>query len=423
VTSPSRFTLHFSRTVVFVLAAAVVLPWAALIIVLLRDRPAATTPAVARARVAEPDLPPGASAVRPGPWGELFARRVLIEPPDNLLPPPMLPNSSPTWVFRNTTAAQLRAWFETLPLTAAQKAELLSPANWDVQPDLIRIRRSEELVLGLSPEARAKLYTRLAEFADNPEQALPFRFRADVADEWFAESGLPAETIERVKRLLYRRGTSLIFSDLSSVLPHIATQSERKQLLKTLSRKSTLMVRLRIAPDTDIAALEDYWGRGQRSRDLTPLLRSHQSANASASIDVIHLLPRIPRQLLYTYPLPDEKGRSTFLDCHWTTLNFFNLQPDQRFESIDEVKRTYLEDYYVLTGKPTFGDVVMLMRRDNSVVHSCILIADDIVYTKNGGQPSAPWILMSLSDVVAFYPSEEPLIVQYYRSKRVAVSP
>lgn len=423
MTSPSRITVNFSRTVVGVIAAAVVLPWAALIILLLRDGATESTPAVARAQMTEADLPPGSRAVRPGPWGDLYVRRVLIEPPDNLLPPPMLATDTPTWVFRKTTPEQLRTWFETLPLTAAQKAELLSPANWDIQSDLIRIRRSEELVLSLSPEARAKIYTQLAEFADNSEQALPFRFRADVADEWFADSDLSPATIARVKQLLYRRGTSLIFSDLSSVLPHIGTQAERKQLLKTLSRKSTLMVRLRISPDTDIEALESYWGRGQRSRDLTPLLRSHQNRTSAASIDIIHLLPRGPRQLLYTYPLPDEKGRSTFLDCHWTTLNFFNVQPDPRFESIDEVKRAYVEDHYVLTGKPTFGDVVMLMRRDNSVVHSCIFIADDIVYTKNGGQPSAPWILMSLSDVVAFYPSEEPLIVQYYRSKRVAVSP
>jgi len=419
VTSPSRPTFHFSRTVVGVLAAAVVLPWAALIVFLLRDRP----PSPAHVRTVEADPPAGALSVRPGPWGELYVRRVLVEPPDNLLPPPTLSVVAPTWVFRGKSAAELRSWIESLPLTSAQKGELLAPGNWDIQPDLIRLHRSDELAWGLSPEARSLIYTRLAEFPENAEQALPFRFRADVAEEWFAESELSPATIDLVKRLLYRRGTSLIFSDLSLVLPKIVTPGERKQLIKTLSRKSTLMVRLRITPETDISALETYWGRGQRSRDLMPLLRSHQQRNSVASIDVIHLLPRIPRQLLYTYPLPDESGRSTFLDCHWTTLNFFNLQPDPRFESIDEVRRAYLEDYYVLTDKPTFGDVVMLMRRDNSVVHSCIVIADDIVYTKNGGQPSAPWILMSLSDVVAFYPSDEPLIVQYYRSKRVAVSP
>jgi hypothetical protein len=68
-------------------------------------------------------------------------------------------------------------------------------------------------------------------------------------------------------------------------------------------------------------------------------------------------------------------------------------------------------------GKPTFGDIIMFTKPDGSIIHSCVFIADDIVYTKNGASPNAPWILMSLSDVVAFYPSNEPLDIQYYRAK------
>lgn len=417
--SLQRPTLHFSRTVFLVLGAAIFLPWAALILVLVRERP---SPPPAAARLASDLLPPGAIAAKPGPWGEIFYTRVLIEPPEFLLPPPGAKTAPPIWHFRETSAEELRTWFASLPLTPEQLAEITSSASWEINADLIRIRRSDALAASLSPEARARLYTRLADFAENTEQANPFRFRADAAEEWFRDSGLPAATIERVKKLLYRRGTSLIFSDLSLVLPHVPSQAERTQLIKTLSRKSTLMVQLRLPPDADVDALENYWGRGQRSRDLKPLLRSHVHKDNATSIDIIHLLPRGPRQLLYTYPLPNEKGGSTFLDCHWTTLNFFNAQPDSRYENIEAVQQAYLNDYFVLTGKPTFGDVIILTRGEN-VVHSCVYIADDIVYTKNGAQPNAPWILMTLSDVIAFYPSDEPLDVQFFRSKQIATSP
>lgn len=409
--------LHVSRSAIALVALLALLPWIAVFVLLRRDKPE-------RALAATIAPPLGRAAAtthaRPGPWGDLICTRILIEPPESLLPIPSAIATPTVWTIRGMSAEQLRAWFEKIALPAELRTALANPANWQIGNDAILLHPTDAIVAALPPEARARIYTLLSEFPENSAQNAPFRFRADLAEEWFRDSDLEPRTIELVKKYLYHRGTSLLFSDTNLVLPQIATQAERVRLIKTLSRKSTLMVQLQLPPDSDVEALAAYWGRGQRSRDIAPLLRSLQRKDGVASIDLIHLLPRLPRQLLYTYPLPNEKGSDTFMDCHWTSLNFFNLHPEPSYEDIATLQRSFAADYFLLTTKPTFGDVLLFARPDNSVIHSCVYIADDIVYTKNGAQPNAPWILMSLSDVIAYYPSDQPLEIQPYRAKRLA---
>jgi hypothetical protein len=109
------------------------------------------------------------------------------------------------------------------------------------------------------------------------------------------------------------------------------------------------------------------------------------------------------------------------MDRHWRGLNFFNAVPNHRDSGGNEVNRTFGEDCSPFTGTPTFADVLMFATNDGSVIHSCVYIADDIVYAKNGAPPNAPWILMSLSDVIAFYPTPQSLDIQYFRAKAVPV--
>lgn len=399
---------NVSRITLWLMAAMLVITWAMLIYVL-RDGLAETPP-------------PGNSHVtqcQPGPWGELSYSRIVIEPPEAVIITAKPKARPPVWHFSGYNPEQLAAFWEKIPLTPAERSHFADRKLWEIMPEGIRLRPKSDMVLALSPETRAQIYSVLAEFPENPDQNDPFRFRADAAVEWFAHSGLKPETVELVKRLLYRRGTSLVFSDLGLILPQITTLHERTRLIKTLARKSTLMVKLRIRADSDIEELDRYWGRGQRAKDIKPLLQSLVREGNGTTIDIIHLLPRHPRSVLYTYPMPDEPGSRTYMDCHWSVLNFFNTVPDERYMHIDEVNRAFSDEHHPITTTPTFGDVVMFAKTDGTVIHSCIFIADDIVYTKNGASPNAPWILMTLSDVVAFYPTTEPIDIQYFRAKAI----
>ncbi len=354
---------------------------------------------------------------RPGPWGELQYSRLLIEPPDDFVTARDLAPDPVKWVFTGYTPEVLRDLWRSAGLTEAQVALLDKAAVPGGAPSAITLAPTAELILGLSPKARTAIYSALAEFPENPSQNEPFRFRADAAAEWFANSGLSEETIQRVTPLLYRRGTSLLFSDQDVVLPLLASRDQRFKLIKTLARKSTVLLKLRVKSDSDIESLANYWGRGPRTKDLRALLESISHRPRGITIDVAHLLPRFARARLFTYPQPSDHPDDGQHDCHWTCLNFFTDPPDERYADSAVVKATLENEFVRVVGRPTLGDIFVFARPDGKVIHSCVYVADDIVFTKNGSSSVMPWILMNLSDVLAFYPAEPPLTVSAFRRR------
>lgn len=350
---------------------------------------------------------------RPGPWGDLQYSRIVIEPPDEFAVADYSRTTPPRWTFIGYSRERLGELWHTAQLSADAISRLEDASETTSQQ--IVVRPPVELVLELSSHARTVIYSALSPFPENPEQYEPFRFRADTANEWFENSDLAPETIHLVERLLYRRGTSLLFSDHNVVLPRIASNSERVRLVKVLARKSTLLVTLRVGPDSDLDTLADYWGRGPRRKGMRALLESLAQRQGGLTIDVAHLLPRFPRAHLFNYPQLPEEGAGH--DCHWTSLNFFNDPPDARFVDTAWVKQVLEREYAPIPGRPQLGDILMFLRADETVVHSCVYVADDIVFTKNGASEVMPWILMNVSDLVAFYPSDPPLTIRAYRRK------
>lgn len=410
-------TLHLSYKALSLFALLLILPWGVLLVLSHRHEAELAQQPATPATDPVPDGSANAVAVKSGPWGEITYNRIVIEPPESLIRAAYSAPRQAVWIFEQWKAETLDALLASAGLTPEQRQYANDPANRELAAGDIILRPPPAFIEGLSAESRAIIYTALSAFPENPDQHDPYRFRAEAADEWFNHSELPEPTVALVKKLLYRRGSSLVFSDQALVLSRIPSLHERVRLIKTLARKSTLLVKLRIRASSDIEALDNYWGRGQRTKDIQPLLQSLVRDGTSTTIDIIHLLPRLPRSLLYTYPAVTDPGSTSYLDCHWTVLNFFNALSDNRYEQLDAVTAAFLNDYYPVTGKPTFGDVIMFAKPDGSIIHSCVYIAADIVFTKNGASPNAPWILMSLSDVEAFYPSEETLDLQYFRLK------
>lgn len=354
---------------------------------------------------------------RPGPWGELQYSRIVIEPPDEFTASDYATSAPPRWTFVGYSPSQLSALWRSVNLSAAEIAVLENPAHLQLGDGKIVVQPTDDLVLNLGNAARARIYAVLSAFPENPSQNEPFRFRADNADEWFANSKLAPETLALVKRLLYRRGASLLFSDHDVVLPRLPSSFERVKLVKTLARKSTLLVKLRVRPDTDIDTLEAYWGGGPRRKGLRALLESISHRPEGMTIDLAHLLPRFARAHLFTYPQEPTEGDGH--DCHWTSMNFFADPPEERFTDTSVVKQTLEQDYAPVVGRPRLGDVFVFMRADGTVIHSCVYIADDIVFTKNGTSTIMPWILMNLSDVIAYYPADPPPTIRAYRRKDI----
>ena len=84
-------------------------------------------------------------------------------------------------------------------------------------------------------------------------------------------------------------------------------------------------------------------------------------------------------------------------------MNFFNSRPNRSFLEPTNVVKTLTAEYTVVKDKPVFGDILALLDAHNNYIHMCIYIADDVVFTKNGGHFYRPWILMKFAELQESY--------------------
>jgi hypothetical protein len=117
---------------------------------------------------------------------------------------------------------------------------------------------------------------------------------------------------------------------------------------------------------------------------------------------VLYVLPPFARQRLYTFPLPPAAGEPE-PNCHWSTFNFFNVKPDDRFFDSAECDRYLGENYYKIVQPGVYGDLVLFFTDKDIVRHSAVYLADDLVFTKNGNNYVTPWIIMRLADLHGGY--------------------
>jgi len=120
---------------------------------------------------------------------------------------------------------------------------------------------------------------------------------------------------------------------------------------------------------------------------------------------------------LNTYPLASLGPSAVPQNCHWTSLNFFRDQPDDNLATVAGATKEIVENYYEIVAQPRLGDVLTFTEPSGGVIHSCVYIADDIVFTKNGVSMSTPWLLMSLADVSAYYTGSAEMQIRIYRPK------
>jgi hypothetical protein len=352
------------------------------------------------------------------PWGEMIVRDFDLEQPEEYAAYSDSTNQVERWTFEGMDPAQVRALMLSCGLTTSQTEHALlassvlsTSSNTVVLPD-------DDLVFSLPPPARAKLYDELGRFAANQFMQSPVSIRGPAFDAWFGNGKLSAGTFSLLKKLAYRRGDIQCLSDLAPLVRRVPDDAERIRLLRALSRQAAVLVGIHVRPDTDIDKLLGYWDRppGVRLINIRPLLESLQRRPNGGSASILYFLPPFARQRLYTYPLPSSPS-DPIMDCHWSTMNFFNETPDNRFDD-PAYTLTYIRKHYYEVAKPiAYGDIILLVNDQNIAVHSAVYLADDIFFTKNGSNFAHPWMLMRLEDLLFMYNSSHPPKVVVYRNK------
>jgi hypothetical protein len=343
---------------------------------------------------------------------------VHLDVPEGLLPTTGEPLQSTRWVFEGFTPEKVDTLFASCSLTSAQKEFLTDHKKWQIYAAGVAIHVSPEIILGLNSSAREKVYGILAQSQANPAHAMPFRFSPGLFDGLMASSDLTPAEVQRVKNLTWSNEGAVCFSDLD-VLKGTMPATQFKDLIETLYSVPALLMRVRIYPDTDVKALLNYWGKGGRAAQMKPLVESLTKVTNSTRINIEHFLPPFARLHLNTFPNPAVDPMAIRQDCFWSAMNFFNDSPDPQYYDQQSTIRVLKDSYYVTREKPAFGDRIMLKDKNELALHMCVYIADGVVFTKNGADFKAPWVLMKLSDMLALYPSRQGLNLVTYRPKNL----
>ncbi len=353
-------------------------------------------------------------ALPPGPWGELSAHPVLIATPVEKISATARQGDG-HWYFRASSEDEVVALLRESGFAEDQTRQLTSTLRPSPgKPGLLVATPSSALITSIDQETRSKLYARLARWPENVAQIQPFHTTEEFRKEWLAD--LPDGTARQIESLLWRSGPTLLFSDYNTVADGLSSPQEKLALLKAVSRKPSMVIKLRIGAQSDVDALARYWGAQGRTERIYPLLDSLARSGGS-DLDVSNLLPAFARQRLYRYPDP-LPGGNVGPDCHFTSLNFFATgEPDPRPHDPRGAEEIFREQYTEARGEPQFGDIVVLTTPEGETVHSAVHIAADIVFTKNGMGLSMPWVFSTLEQMLTYYPGEQRLQVSYYRKR------
>ena len=97
-------------------------------------------------------------------------------------------------------------------------------------------------------------------------------------------------------------GDYLVFAGLATMLAHLPSYEEKVNFVKALTRQRTMLLQIHQKPETDIAALANYWGKGSRSTDVRTVLESLSKVPGGAWVNVLMMIPPRPAWQLYSYP-------------------------------------------------------------------------------------------------------------------------
>jgi hypothetical protein len=342
----------------------------------------------------------------PGPWGRLQSFEVVLEPSDPVLADPFYARPLDSWAFPlDWSPSQIATALLDAGIPSREVTTMLGPESLKTNPVAQWFVPTESAILSLSPDQREKLYTLLGQWKFNPYHQSPFVLGVGTVTSRaeMATHAIPGELIDLADSLSYGTTPNRFFADYPLICRRLPDEASRLKFARLLLRNRTLMARLRPAPDRDASSILAYWSAGGKNPGALPLLESLMEGGSVEPIDIVHLLPPLPKRLLYTYGTKDLAVGNILPDCFWTSLHFFEEGISNRY--LDPVVGEIVERDWAEVQPPyQLGDLLLITRRDtNESVHACNYVADDIVFTKNGQSLVRPWILQRLDDVRAAY--------------------
>lgn len=332
-----------------------------------------------------------------------------------------LPSTITRWSFPKADAPTLPSFLASIGLPDQLLEQLSQPSRQAREGNWLHLFPPAEEVATLDPEVRSRLYLHLAKFEINEYHHDPVFILTPTIEEWYRYTNIKPTLIAAIAKLAYRRGEIWAFSDIPHLLSLASSEAEVRRLFQSFTRTRSYLVELVMSPQTDTESVQNYWtigGQPFRLKALEPLLNSLKESQRTVELDISHLIPALPRKLIYKYQSSSYANKGIFPDCHWTSLNFFNYEPHEYLLDSRLATNKVLDDYLPVEPPYAYGDILFFLRKDDgNAFHSCLFLADDLVFTKNGRNQLIPWIISTLKDVSSIYLASTPGTIQAYRRK------
>ncbi len=363
----------------------------------------------------DPDASDKSKSTHTGPWGELLTQSIKLERPTEYISREVQDPEPESWKFTGLNLAQLKALLAANGLTPEQIAAQVTPNRLTGQGNTLVFQPDEAFLLALKPETRQQLYGAL--YGRNVETYMdyPFIFPADSIETIYADNRLQPDDVAMLKQLVYPATNAVRLTDYNLLLRKIPTAPRRAMMAKVLSLQPAMLARICVGPNSDIDKIASYWGHMNNVRftDMRPMLEALKGLPEGGTVSLMYFLPPFARARLYTYPLPAQPGDPE-MDCHWSTFNFSNIEPDNRYNNPEYTVNYIQKNFYRIDGPSLYGDVILFANDHNEIKHSAVFLADDLAFTKYGNNYRQPWMIVRIADMQTMYPSLKPM---FYRKK------
>lgn len=379
--------------------------------------PTAVDPQVQKPRVS---ANPNVFYSAPGPWGNLRCAYIYLEAPKTLVDSFPLPNTQPRWAFPESSLPELAGFLKDAGLSQAMVDALLDPKTIVKSDGMVYLYPRPPDLEAIPSQTRAIIYTELAKYPPNEFHMDPVLIIGKDVKEWYRTSKLRPDIVALIEKMTYKRGETIAFSDIPVLLGYAQGEAEARSIFKAMTRTRGIMVKIEADHNTNVEEVVNYWtlGLGLRRKDVEPLLQSIIDTDGIEALPLSHMLPALARKLVYTYPGIDLAKNGLLPDCHWTSLNFFNYDPHEYLLDSRLATSAVLERFEPVSPPYKYGDVLFFLSKETGdAYHSCVFLADGLVFTKNGRNLLSPWLIMKQEDVEKIYLYRGDGRVQAFRLK------
>lgn len=320
----------------------------------------------------------------------LFRSTIRIEPTVAQLE--TLPESAAAWRLQPVLAARLG---EVLlagkfpdEFSAAAKAALsIDPAT-----GIGHITATPQLLDLLPPSNRFAWWAILATFEANRPYRWPISLSPAQLDMLDTDSRF-AEVVDRIRRWGVADKNRIHYADTFALEDAFTDRQAKLEFYQQLLGANTEFLK-QISDSDDPARIEadaKYWESESRNREIEPFVSAIATISGHDRIDIAHLLPRLPRSLLYTYPPSFEVVEEPSVENAALAAAFFSSTVDTA-ENFPDGFSAWLQNACApVSGPREYGDIIVFEDPDEKRwPFSMVYIADGIVF---GRRPTlyGPW--------------------------------